>query len=159
MQAHAHFFLIFLKNANFSCIFEKFVVSLQPQTMSNHLPDNWQAPDGIELHTDGELGFEWHEEDHWYVHPTDDYDGYAQNPISVGQWEKLELAGAVFLPAAGSSLAMAGNWGQYWSNASYMESKAYMFQFFYDEIDLSPLWDQPVSKINYIPIRPVREIK
>ena len=34
-----------------------------------------------------------------------------------------------------------------------------MFEFFYDEIDMSPLWDQPVSKINYIPIRPVREVK
>ena len=123
------------------------------------LPDNWQAPDGIELHTDGELGFEWHEDDHWYVQPTDGYNGYAQNPISVDQWEKLELAGAVFLPAAGSSRALAENYGQYWSNASYTELQAYMFEFFYDNIDMSTLWDQPVNKTNYIPIRPVREVK
>jgi hypothetical protein len=37
MQARAHFFPIFLKNANFICKFEKFVVPLQPQTIANHL--------------------------------------------------------------------------------------------------------------------------
>ena len=123
------------------------------------LPDNWQAPDGIELHTDGELGFVWDEEGHWYVQPTDDYNGYEQNPISVGQWEKLELAGAVFLPAAGSSRALAEYYGHYWSNTSNTESKAYMFQFYFYDIDMSTLWDQPVNQSTYIPIRPVREVK
>ena len=47
--------------------------------------------------------------------------GYNTNTYSVDEWEKLESAGAVFLPAAGqrqsSSVTLVGNFGKYWSSS------------------------------------------
>lgn len=47
--------------------------------------------------------------------------GYNTNTYSVDEWEKLESAGAVFLPAAGqrqsSSVSTVGDFGKYWSSS------------------------------------------
>ncbi len=63
------------------------------------LPDNWVCPDGIAFTNDG----------------TD----YSANTFTLAQWQKLEAAGAVFLPAAGHrmSVGMADvqSTGSYWT--------------------------------------------
>ncbi len=67
------------------------------------LPDDWTLPDGITF-TAGATG------------------GYASNAYSIAQWQAMEAAGAVFLPAAGqragtsvTSLYGTDPFGCYWS--------------------------------------------
>ncbi len=63
------------------------------------LPDNWVCPDGIAFTNDG----------------TD----YSANTFTLAEWQKLEAAGAVFLPAAGNRMyvGMDGvqSTGSYWT--------------------------------------------
>ncbi len=63
------------------------------------LPDNWVCPDGITF--------------------TNDSTNYSANTFTLAQWQQLEAAGAVFLPAAGSRMyvGMDGvqSIGNYWT--------------------------------------------
>lgn len=68
------------------------------------LPDNWEAPEGISFTSGIDIG-------------------YAANVYNVDQWSKMEAAGAVFLPAAGSRkgtglFPSARNRGAYWSSST-----------------------------------------
>lgn len=69
------------------------------------LPDNWVAPDGIAF----KPGF----------HIKNGVDYYAYQTFTAEQWIKLEIAGAVFLPAAGfrdgSTVGGVQRCGDYWS--------------------------------------------
>jgi len=123
------------------------------------LPDNWQTPDGLELHTDGELGFEWIGIENWYIQQQDvNFNGYEKNIFTEEDWLTLEFAGAVFLPAAGSDEYSIGM-GVYWSSSSASNnSEAYYLEFSKHSIDLSYLKKEPLSKSGKLSIRPVRVV-
>ena len=59
---------------------------------------------------------------------------YSSNTISTSQWNKLENAGAVFLPAAGDRLGTSvydvGSGGLYWSSSYYNANSAYGVGFY-----------------------------
>ena len=84
------------------------------------LPDNWTCPAGITFKS----GF----------NSSDAVDYYAAyQTFTANQWFKLESAGAVFLPAAGSrfgsSVAYVQYYGNYWSATEYNSSDARFLYF------------------------------
>ena len=74
------------------------------------LPDDWQLPDGLSFSTAG-------------------------NNYSLSQWERMEKAGAVFLPAAGEtedeakSVTNPGTYGYYWTATCNAASTAWYCYF------------------------------
>lgn len=77
---------------------------------------------------------------------TDTQLGYAKNTYTPAQWNQMEAAGAVFLPAAGyssdgSSVIDVNSQGNYWTSTSSDNSNAYYVQFsdgyFYDNVNCS----------------------
>lgn len=97
------------------------------------LPDNWETPDNIQVIPSTQMGMEWSNVwgNNWYVHPEYTFDGYAKNVYSKEQWEKLEFAGAVFLPAAGAeedgAIDYVNHSGLYWSSTQYNGKGYYIF--------------------------------
>ena len=84
------------------------------------LPDNWTCPAGITFKS----GF----------NSSDAVDYYAAyQTFTANQWFKLESAGAVFLPAAGSrfgsSVVYVQYYGNYWSATEYNSSDARFLYF------------------------------
>ena len=84
------------------------------------LPDNWVAPDGIAFKS----GY----------HINNGVDYYAAyQTFTAEQWSKLESAGAVFLPAAGSrfgsNVLLVQDYGYYWSATEYNSRRAYCLGF------------------------------
>lgn len=80
------------------------------------LPDNWTLPKGAAFASASAKGYEWENS------VDGNYTGcaYTDNEYSIKQWKKMESAGAVFLPAAGSRsgtkiTTAAGSFGFYWS--------------------------------------------
>ena len=67
------------------------------------LPDEWTAPSGLSL---------------THAYPN----GYATNKYTMSEWQQMEAAGAVFLPAAGyrsySNVNNFGEEGRYWSSSA-----------------------------------------
>ena len=95
------------------------------------LPDNWlQRPEKSRVITDKQMGIVWNEETDDYSHSSTTFNGYEQNFISKSEWQELEFAGAVFLPAAGygdsQDIQLTGC---YWSSTSVNNEKAYSFFF------------------------------
>lgn len=78
------------------------------------LPDKWELPDGCTFQYGTKEGFE-------------------TNVYSVEQWNKMEGAGAVFLPAAGErsgvTVGMVGDYGCYWTSTGYTLVSAYEIYF------------------------------
>lgn len=74
------------------------------------LPDEWNLPSGCSF----TAGFD---------------NGYATNQYTYAQWEKMQSAGAIFLPAAGyrdgTWVDLVGTLGDYWSSTYYNEGSAY----------------------------------
>ena len=88
------------------------------------LPDNWTCPSGVTFKS----GF----------HSTYGVDYYAAyQTFTADQWSKLEAAGAVFLPASGTTSGIrtgsdvigVQNGGYYWSATEYSSDFAYFFGF------------------------------
>ncbi|MDD6002647.1 MAG: hypothetical protein PUC50_10710 [Bacteroidales bacterium] len=79
------------------------------------LPDEWIAPDGVSFN----CGV-----NHFFA---------TNNDYSFADWQKMEKAGAVFLPAAGNrsgtSVDLCGYNGYYWSSDVLMETFAYNMYF------------------------------
>ena len=77
------------------------------------LPDNWSAPSGCSFSPNA--------------------NNYNTNVYNETQWEAMENAGAVFLPAAGARAAVTldevGVAGHYWSASYYNINMAYSFLF------------------------------
>lgn len=95
------------------------------------LPDNWVLPEGASFVPGTDKGLSWDEENNGYYDIKGHY--FSSNSYSVEQWEQMEAAGAVFLPAAGGR-----NWnkvndisarGFYWSTKSCGMSAAYHLSF------------------------------
>jgi len=122
------------------------------------LPDNWQTPDGIELTTTSQMaGFAWDENEKTY---SISENGFAKNNFTLAQWDELELAGAVFLPAAGAGMSDKNTDGWYWtSSRSYNDpdTYAYMFRFQKDNLNLKFMTKYTVRQDGYnLSIRNVR---
>lgn len=85
------------------------------------LPDGWTKPDGVKDFTAGLSAW--------------------TNAYTPDEWETMESAGAVFLPAAGNrygwSVVDAGYSGCYWSSSAYGTSDAYSVCFGYEFLALS----------------------
>jgi len=119
------------------------------------LPDNWQTPDGINLTPSVQMGMEW--KDGTYIHQNNNFNGYEKNKYNTAQWETLEFAGAVFLPAAGCAEVQVEHvnvGGCYWSSTGAGGEASYLV-FRPDALFPTHLYFANV----YYSIRPVREIK
>lgn len=95
------------------------------------LPDNWVCPSGVTFKSG--------------VHSSWGVDNYAiYQSFTANQWSKLEAAGAVFLPAAGSRQGYIGrtyvgnmqNWGNYWSATADDSDCAFCLYFRSDEVSM-----------------------
>ena len=88
------------------------------------LPDNWTCPAGVTFKS----GFS----DTYSVQAYADY-----QTITLADWQKLEAAGAVFLPASGyrfgSNVYDVQNYGDYWSATPDDSDRAGGFYFYSDE--------------------------
>ena len=87
------------------------------------LPDKWELPEGCTY----QYGVR---------------EGYETNVYSVEQWNKMEGAGAVFLPAAGDrdgiTVGMVGDYGCYWTTTGYTLESAYELYFLSGTYDFYP---------------------
>ena len=89
------------------------------------LPDEWSLPDGPTFNTAAQQGLEWKISsssgvDLSYYNGTGEL--YTSNSYNIDEWKKMEIAGAVFLPAAGhrhvSQVDAVGTNGVYWSSTA-----------------------------------------
>jgi uncharacterized protein (TIGR02145 family) len=82
------------------------------------LPNDFTMPDGVNALVN--------------INTTDA--NFTNNSYTTEQWMKLELAGAIFLPAAGyrmgTNITDAGEYGNYWASTSSNEEKAGFMLFF-----------------------------
>ncbi len=88
------------------------------------LPDGWSCPDGVTFRS----GF----------HDSDGVNYYAAyQTFTADEWSKMEVAGAVFLPAAGyrygSVVYAVQNFGNYWCATDYNSDYANCLIFYSDE--------------------------
>ena len=86
------------------------------------LPDEWELPQNMTF-TPGFAG------------------GYEQNDYLIFEWQELEAAGAVFLPAGGytgtnGTMFNVGLYGSYWSSSPAVddETKAFYMSFYSDMV-------------------------
>lgn len=101
------------------------------------LPDNWSTPQGASFTPSTSKGLT----DTGYDYYESNGGHFTDNTYSVEQWSKMESAGAVFLPAAGSrgdarGVHDVGSYGRYWSSTPYGEGDAYYLVF--DSFYLNP---------------------
>ncbi|MBP5477244.1 MAG: hypothetical protein J6Y00_06120, partial [Paludibacteraceae bacterium] len=79
------------------------------------LPDEWTTPSEVTFASGGEKGMEWDSNSGLY---NSDNGHFADNVYTGVQWQKMENAGAVFLPAAGyrreTTGYSVGESGHYW---------------------------------------------
>jgi len=78
------------------------------------LPDVWEKPEDIPMMMPAEMEIRWDGPTKTYRHENISYDAFSNNKYTLKQWEYLELAGAVFLPACASN----GKYGCYWSGTA-----------------------------------------
>lgn len=87
------------------------------------LPDRWTLPEGCTF----QYGCA---------------EGFATNVYTMGEWNRMEQAGAVFLPAGGcregESVSLVGEYGCYWSASYYGIETAYELYFMSERYDLTP---------------------
>jgi uncharacterized protein (TIGR02145 family) len=87
------------------------------------LPDGWSCPDGVTFRSS--------------LHDSEGVDYYAANQtFTAAEWSKMEVAGAVFLPAAGgrtgSGVYNVQSNGGYWSATEDGSGGAYGLLFYSD---------------------------
>ena len=88
------------------------------------LPDDWATPSGVTFTPSTERGLVW--EGSYYGNSKND--NYSHNSYMASEWDKMESAGAVFLPAAGfrdcggsvDYVDYVGSGGYYWSSTPFM---------------------------------------
>ena len=109
---------------------------LLPATLGNTLglvvlPDNWICPEGLELVTLSQMNATWDASQRVYQYSSNIY---LSNEFSPVIWQRLENAGAVFLPASGyinkdGVLNACGTVGRYWSATPNQNAKGYYMSF------------------------------
>lgn len=87
------------------------------------LPDKWELPEGCSFSPGVTEGFD-------------------ANIYEIAQWNRMEVAGAVFLPAGGyrdkNKVSLVGEYGCYWSTTSYSDETAYELYFMDRRAELTP---------------------
>ena len=103
------------------------------------LPDNWTTPSGVSFVASTTQGLS---RDGSYYYNSNG-NNFSHNAYTAEQWQTMEQAGAVFLPASGyrwgTDVDYVGNLGFYWSSTEYYESYAYLVSF--DSSSLYPQYD------------------
>ena len=103
------------------------------------LPDNWVLPTGASFTASTTQGLA--DQGSYYFNSNGD--NFSHNAYTTEQWEVMESAGAVFLPAAGYrfySIESVNSYGYYWSAtpASYTYYACYIY---FDSYNLNPQAD------------------
>jgi len=92
------------------------------------LPDNWKLPSGFQFTPGLDMEHNYGAYDNWGV----DYYKEINNYTKL-DWQVMEKAGAIFLPAAGyrvnTSVYTVGGYGYYWSSENYNAKSAYFMEF------------------------------
>jgi len=84
------------------------------------LPDNWKTPAGLTFNASTTKGLIWYEDPELmgdngvYVNQNENANNYNDNIYTTAEWNKMETAGAVFLPTTESNDGM--NEACYWSS-------------------------------------------
>ena len=94
------------------------------------LPDNWTTPADVTFTPSTEKGLK---DKHGSYYNNPNGDNYTHNIYTLSDWQKMEEAGAVFLPAAGrifeQEVGLVQECGGYWSSTSDARSSAYDLYF------------------------------
>lgn len=100
------------------------------------LPDLWSNPEGVSFNPSTTMGLT--NQGNYFTNSTGD--NFAHNTYTFAQWSEMELAGAIFLPAAGAvdrfenNVYSVNSRGFYWSTTSYEPKEAYNLRFYSDEL-------------------------
>lgn len=96
------------------------------------LPDNWVLPTGASFTASTTQGLA--DQGSYYFNSNGD--NFSHNAYTTEQWDVMESAGAVFLPAAGyrngTDVGDVGSTGYYWSATPHDTDYAYYLNFFSD---------------------------
>ena len=110
------------------------------------LPDNWTTPSGVSFVASTTQGLSWEWDGSFYYNSNGN--NFSHNTYTAEQWQTMEQAGAVFLPASGfrwgTDVDYVGYYGYYWSSAGDDEDYAYRVSF-----NSSGLYPQSYSIRNY----------
>ena len=101
------------------------------------LPDNWVLPVGLTFTPSISNGLSWQADGNYYIN----YGGnnFLDNSYTIIQWEKMEAAGAVFLPCAGSRMKAnnietvvsdVNTFGGYWNSTTHRDFRFHSFAFY-----------------------------
>ena len=95
------------------------------------LPDDWVCPDGLQLMTLNQTSALWDNSTFSYKYSENIFQ---KNCLSKDSWQSMEIAGAVFLLAAGNIdkngvLSKCGTTGRYWSSTPHTDTKGYYMSF------------------------------
>ena len=120
------------------------------------LPDDWQMPEGLHFTPSSDNGLEWSNENGgMYKTNRTDYSHYNDNEYTLLEWQKMETAGAVFLPAAGFRMTENGDvlWssnkqysngttigGSYFTHTKVSDTKYYFLRFSDQELRKYPYY-------------------
>ena len=93
------------------------------------LPDNWTTPDGVSFVASTTQGLSWNGS--YYYNSNGN--NFSHNTYTAEQWQTMDQAGAVFLPASGfrwgTDVDYVSYYGYYWSSAGDDEDYAYRVSF------------------------------
>ena len=117
------------------------------------LPDNWILPANVTFVASAiQQGIE----DYGCMYFNPNADNFSHNTYTAEQWEVMESAGAVFLPAAGyrggSEVGSVGTYGDYWSATPYGSTDAKDFCFSSTDIGMP----EPIYLYSGISVRLVQ---
>ena len=95
------------------------------------LPDDWVCPEGVTLVTLSQTDVTWDEAQRVYTYSSNIY---LSNVFSLTSWQRMEEAGAVFMPASGyinkdGVLNACGTVGRYWSSSPNKNINGYYMSF------------------------------
>ena len=106
------------------------------------LPDNWTLPAGASFTASTTQGLA----DQGGYYYNNNEDNFSHNTYTIAQWEKMEAAGAVFLPAAGrrygADVLDVGSYGFYWAATPCVTSFAYRLLFYSYSLDPQGISDR-----------------
>ena len=89
------------------------------------LPDNWTTPDGVSFVASTTQGLSWDGSYYYNINGNN----FSHNTYTAEQWQTMEQAGAVFLPASGyrggTDVDTVGDSGYYRSSTEGNENRAY----------------------------------
>ena len=102
------------------------------------LPDNWELPAGASFTASTTQGLA---DDGGYYYNSNG-DNFSHNTYTTAQWETMEAAGAVFLPAAGcrygTGVYSVGSYGRYWSATPYGTGSRSTYNLYFLSVGLDP---------------------